>query len=113
MHTKLHTTSLQSNAAYPLNGEEITPVTVMVQQGTDAILPPLISPGALKELYFVDWRRNSTSETLVRIEVPRNEPGMTNGRYSVDQDSFALTIQSVQFEDRGLYFGVYKVAELA
>ena len=90
-------------------------MTVPVQEGTDAILPPLISPGALLELYFIDWQmeRNGTLETLAQIQGPRIQSPVTtmDQRYSVNPETFALMIQSVTFEDRGIYFGVLGVRD--
>ena len=109
------TIRLQRNAAYPLS-EGINPRIVVVQEGTDAILPPLISPGALRdELYFIDWQmgRNGTLETLAQIQGPRIQSPVTtmDQRYSVNPETFVLMIQSVTFEDRGIYFGVLGVRD--
>ena len=83
--------------------------------GTNAELPPLISPGKLLQQYFIDWQDANSSQTIARIEGPRStiplfEP---NERYSVNPDSFVLMIDSVRFEDRGSYLGVIGVMDPA
>ena len=81
--------------------------------GRDATLSSLIPPGALIQQYFIDWQNAATMATLVRIQGPRSQLSLIeqNERYSVDPDTFDLTIQSVTFEDRGHYRGVIGVME--
>ena len=82
--------------------------------GSDAVLNPLVLPGSLLAQYYVDWLDNS-SQTIGRIQGPRRSllPLDPNSRYSVNPETFALTIQSVSFDDRGIYFGVVGVADPA
>ena len=100
------------NAAYPL--PEVLPAMTKITTvaGRDAVLTPLISPGALVQQYFIDWQDATSSATLARIQGPRSQTiFMPNERYSVSPDTFALTIHSVRFEDRGSYLGVIGARE--
>ncbi len=74
--------------------------------GSDAVLTPLIPPGRLLAQYSIDWLDNS-SQILSSIQGPRPSlPLGPNPKYSVNPDTFALTIRSVSSEDRGVYYGV-------
>ena len=97
--------------AYPLPGGSIPTPRISVVAGRDAVLPPLISPGALILQYFIDWQDATSSATLARIQVPRSEVPAKSERYSIDPDTFELTIHSVRFEDRGSYRGVIGVRD--
>ena len=83
--------------------------------GTDAVLPPLVPPGALIQQYFIDWYNATSPATLARIQGPRNQVPLfePHTRYSVDSNTLSLTIQSVKFEDRGSYLGVVGVMDPA
>ena len=78
--------------------------------GTDETLPPLVSPGALIQQYFIDWENAENSQTLTRIQGPRDQTSLFkpqfDERFVVSPNTFNLTIRSVRFEDRGSYVGV-------
>ena len=100
--------------AYPLPQSLSPPPRVTVLAGDTVSLPPLISPGALTQQYYIDWRNAETLETVARIEGPRSQQLIEpTERYSVDPDTFALIIDSVRFEDRGFYLGVIGVMDPA
>ena len=99
--------------AYPLPGGSIQSSRITAVAGRDAVLPPLISPGALIQQYFIDWQNATSAQTLARIQGPRDQlPSFEQSmRYSVNPETFDLTIQSVRFEDQGSYLGVIGVRE--
>ncbi len=103
------------DAAYPDPTSIVIPPAEpeKVVAGNTATLNPLVCPGKLIQQYFIDWKRNGTSETIAKIQGPRPNPSIFNPdpRYSVDRDIFSLTIQSVSFQDRGVYLGVVGVAD--
>ena len=110
-HCNTHLRLFLANTAYPLP-EALQMVTITAVAGRDAVLPPLISPGALILQYFIDWQNATSSVTLARIQGPRSQMTFVpNERYSVSPDTFALTINSVRFEDRGSYLGVIGARE--
>ncbi len=79
--------------------------------GSDVLLTPLIPPGRLLAQYYIDWLDNS-SQILGSIQGPRPPlPLGPNPKYSVNPDTFALTIRSVSSEDRGVYYGVLSVVK--
>ena len=85
---------------------------VTAKAGRDAVLPPLISPGVLIQQYFIDWQDATSSVTLAYIQGPRSQRSIvTDRRYSINPDTFELTISSVRFEDRGSYLGVIGVMD--
>ena len=97
--------------AYPLS--RILPLKrITVLAAEIAHILPLEPPGALIQQYFIDWQDAATSVTLAHIQGPRNQrPIEPFERYSIDPDSFALTISPVRFEDRGAYLGVVGVRD--
>ena len=91
----------------------LNPLTITTLDGADTVqLSPLVSPGVLIQQYFIDWRNSTSSVTLASIQGPRSQQTVEpNEKYSVDPDSFNLTIRSVRFEDRGPYMGVIGVMD--
>ncbi len=100
--------------AFPSFSPQLESVTERVAIGSDAVLIPLIPPGRLLAQYYIDWLKNSSSQILGSIQGPRpSSPLGPNPKYSVNPDTFALTIPSVSFDDRGVYFGVVGVVDPA
>ncbi len=87
------------------------PDPVRVIAGRGAVIQPLTTPGMLVQRYYIDWKRSGN--VVAAIQGPRTSPTVFNPdpRYSVDPDTFSLTIQSVAFEDRGAYIGIVGVVE--
>ncbi len=109
IHNYTHT-----HTAYPQQLVLPIPTTVMIKKGEEAVLEPLVSPGMLLGQYFIDWMNGSNTEALATIQGPRLSPTLlrsVDSRYSVDPNTFALTIRQVSFSDRGLYLGVVGVAD--
>ena len=100
--------------AFPVFSPQLESATKTVQIDGDAVLTPLIPPGSLLAQYYIDWLTNNSSQTVGRIQGPRSFlPMDSNPKYSVNRDTFALTIRSVSFDDRGLYYGVVGVRDPA
>ena len=98
--------------AYPLPDERVESARITAVAGRDAVLTPLISPGALIQQYFIDWQDTTSSATLAHIQGPRSQQQVvSNERYSIDPQTFELTISSVRFKDRGSYLGLIGVID--
>ena len=80
----------------------------MAVAGRDALLPPLISPGALIQQYFIDAATSETFSRPLQSKVNCNRCEVLN-RYGYI--NFELTISSVRFVDRGSYLGVIGVMD--
>ncbi len=65
----------------------------------------------LLQRYYIDWRKNSVAFASIQGPRPIQFSINFDSRYSINPETFELTIESVLFSDRGLYLGVVGVVE--